>query len=83
MLFRSGRGVRAAPRLVQFADGQHPFSIARELDDLLLIASVAPDEAVLVLEQAYVTANIGIGNGMEFLIGKFNAPVGVEFRENP
>lgn len=30
------------------------------------------------LEQAYVTANIAAGNGIEFLIGKFNAPVGVE-----
>ncbi len=32
----------------------------------------------LDLEQAYVTANIGTGNGLEFLIGKFNAPVGVD-----
>lgn len=30
------------------------------------------------LEQAYVTANLGIGNGMEFMVGKFNAPVGLE-----
>lgn len=30
------------------------------------------------LEQAYVTANLAAGNGIEFLIGKFNAPVGVE-----
>ncbi|MCP5464178.1 MAG: outer membrane beta-barrel protein [Deltaproteobacteria bacterium] len=30
------------------------------------------------LEQAYVTANIAVGNGMEFLVGKFNAPVGLE-----
>lgn len=30
------------------------------------------------LEQGYVTTNIAIGNGMEFLIGKFNAPVGIE-----
>lgn len=30
------------------------------------------------LEQAYVTANIAWGNGVEFLIGKFNAPIGVE-----
>jgi len=29
------------------------------------------------LEQAYVTANLAAGNGIEFLIGKFNAPVGV------
>ena len=30
------------------------------------------------LEQGYVTTNISIGNGMEFLVGKFNAPVGIE-----
>lgn len=30
------------------------------------------------LEQGYVTANLGIGNGMEFLVGKFNAPLGLE-----
>lgn len=30
------------------------------------------------LEQAYVTANIAIGNGLEFMIGKFNAPIGLE-----
>ena len=33
---------------------------------------------VFDLEQAYVTANLAAGNGIEFLIGKFNAPVGVE-----
>lgn len=30
------------------------------------------------LEQGYVTANIGWGNGLEFLVGKFNAPLGLE-----
>ena len=30
------------------------------------------------LEQAYATANIPVGNGIEFLIGRFNAPVGFE-----
>ena len=37
------------------------------------------------LEQAYVTANLGVGNGMEFLIGSFNAPIGndsVDIRDN-
>lgn len=34
--------------------------------------------SVLRLEQAYVTANLSIGNGMEFLIGKHNAPLGLE-----
>ncbi|OGQ08619.1 MAG: hypothetical protein A3G32_02375 [Deltaproteobacteria bacterium RIFCSPLOWO2_12_FULL_40_28] len=33
---------------------------------------------VFDLEQAYVTANLAAGNGIEFLIGKFNAPVGVD-----
>lgn len=30
------------------------------------------------LEQAYVTANIAAGNGIEILVGKFNAPLGLE-----
>lgn len=34
--------------------------------------------AALDVEQAYVTANLAAGNGIELLIGKFNAPVGVE-----
>lgn len=38
----------------------------------------SPSATAVFLEQAYVTANLGIGNGMEFLIGKFNAPVGLE-----
>lgn len=33
---------------------------------------------VMDLEQGYVTANLAIGNGMEFLIGKFNSPIGLE-----
>lgn len=33
---------------------------------------------LLDLEQGYVTANLAAGNGIEFLIGKFNAPVGIE-----
>ncbi len=35
-----------------------------------------------VLEQAYATANIPVGNGIEFLIGRFNAPVGFEAVDN-
>lgn len=31
-----------------------------------------------VLEQAYATANIPIGNGLEVLMGRFNAPIGFE-----
>lgn len=31
-----------------------------------------------VLEQAYATANIPAGNGIEFLLGRFNAPIGFE-----
>jgi len=30
------------------------------------------------IEQAYVTANLAAGNGIEFLFGTFNAPVGVD-----
>lgn len=30
------------------------------------------------LEQGYVTANLGVGNGMEFLVGKYNCPIGIE-----
>jgi len=30
------------------------------------------------LEQAYATANIPIGNGVEFLLGRFNTPIGFE-----
>ena len=30
------------------------------------------------LEQAYATANIPVGNGIEFLLGRFNAPMGFE-----
>jgi hypothetical protein len=35
----------------------------------------------LDLEQGYVTANIGVGNGLEFLMGKFNAPLGLELND--
>ncbi len=38
----------------------------------------SPSATAVLLEQAYVTANLGVGNGMEFLIGKFNAPIGLE-----
>lgn len=31
-----------------------------------------------VLEQAYATANIPLGNGIEFLLGRFNTPIGFE-----
>ncbi len=31
-----------------------------------------------ILEQAYATANIPVGNGVEFLVGRFNAPIGFE-----
>jgi len=30
------------------------------------------------LEQGYVTANIPVGNGLELLVGRFNAPIGLE-----
>jgi len=31
-----------------------------------------------VLEQAYATANIPVGNGLEFMLGRFNTPIGFE-----
>lgn len=31
-----------------------------------------------LLEQGYVTANIPLGNGLEFLIGRYNIPLGLE-----
>lgn len=31
-----------------------------------------------LLEQGYVTANIPLGNGVEFLIGRYNVPLGLE-----
>lgn len=34
--------------------------------------------AAFVLEQAYATANIPLGNGIEFLLGRFNTPIGFE-----
>jgi hypothetical protein len=46
--------------------------------DLDFIDLGSPSASAFFLEQAYVTANLGIGNGMEFLVGKFNAPVGLE-----
>lgn len=36
---------------------------------------------VMDLEQGYVTANLGVGNGMEFLVGKFNAPTSLEVND--
>lgn len=33
---------------------------------------------VMDLEQAYITANLAAGNGIEFLFGKFNAPCGID-----
>lgn len=32
----------------------------------------------LRIEQAYVTANIAVGNGVELLVGRFDAPIGFE-----
>ncbi|MBF0106959.1 MAG: outer membrane beta-barrel protein [Deltaproteobacteria bacterium] len=37
-----------------------------------------PSASAFLLEQAYVTLNLGVGNGMEFMVGKFNAPLGLE-----
>lgn len=35
-----------------------------------------------MIEQAYVTVNIPVGYGMEFLVGRFNAPMGFEAVDN-
>lgn len=36
------------------------------------------DEAGVLVEQVYATANVGLGNGLEVLLGRFNAPIGFE-----
>ena len=41
-------------------------------------AQPATGGTIVNLEQAYATTNIGAGNGGEFLVGKFNAPIGFE-----
>lgn len=35
-----------------------------------------------LIEQAYVTVNIPVGYGLEFLVGRFNAPMGFEAVDN-
>ncbi|MFH1874620.1 MAG: outer membrane beta-barrel protein [Pseudomonadota bacterium] len=42
------------------------------------VASSGLNTAAFVLEQAYATANIPVGNGIEFLLGRFNTPIGFE-----
>lgn len=46
--------------------------------DFARTASAGMWVAPFVLEQAYATANIPIGNGLEFLLGRFNTPIGFE-----
>ncbi len=36
-----------------------------------------------MVEQAYITANIPMGPGLEFLAGRFNAPIGLESVDRP
>lgn len=41
--------------------------------------AAAGDSTVgVVVEQAYVTANLGFGDGLELLLGRFNSPLGFE-----
>ena len=40
--------------------------------------SANPANPAFVLEQAYATANIPVGNGIEFMLGRFNTPMGFE-----
>lgn len=42
------------------------------------VASSGFGTAAFSLEQAYATANIPLGNGIEFLLGRFNTPMGFE-----
>jgi hypothetical protein len=42
------------------------------------ITSSGIGTANFTLEQAYATANIPVGNGIEFLLGRFNTPMGFE-----
>ena len=46
--------------------------------DFARVASSGLFAAALVVEQAYATANIPAGNGIEFLLGRFNTPMGYE-----
>jgi len=46
--------------------------------DFARTASSGIGVAPFTLEQAYATANIPLGNGIEFLIGRFNTPIGFE-----
>lgn len=39
--------------------------------------------AIVNLEQAYVTTNVALGNGGEFLVGLFNAPIGFDPVDRP
>lgn len=38
----------------------------------------AADESGILVEQAYATTNLALGNGVELLFGRFNAPFGFE-----
>ncbi|MBI4224402.1 MAG: outer membrane beta-barrel protein [Deltaproteobacteria bacterium] len=41
-------------------------------------AGGSTDEAGILVEQAYATTNLAVGNGVELLVGRFNAPMGFE-----
>lgn len=41
-------------------------------------AGTAGDDVGILVEQAYVTTNLAVGNGVELLLGRFNAPMGFE-----
>ncbi|MBI4126455.1 MAG: outer membrane beta-barrel protein [Deltaproteobacteria bacterium] len=46
--------------------------------DLDFGRAASGSSAAFLLEQAYATANIPAGNGIEFLLGRFNAPIGFD-----
>lgn len=53
--------------------------IRADIDFMATAVGAADDFAGVVdLEQGYVTANIPVGNGMEFLVGKYNSGIGLD-----
>jgi hypothetical protein len=52
--------------------------VRADIDASDLTGSVRRGGDVFEIEQAYVTWNLGAGNGAEWLVGKFNLPIGLE-----
>lgn len=82
-----GRATAASGSAFRFLVNQVELDLAKSFGenirlradiDFIDLANTGLGANAMNVEQAYVTANIAAGNGIEFLIGKFNAPVGVE-----